>query len=137
VSPLGSAAACLLAASAIAACLWLFASLKSELRATKLRLAARLDEIRISMAAFRASLADLDRRLAETEKQTGLLAPPPPVLSGFNLSKRSQAIRMARRGETPGQIAAALRLPLGEVELLLKVHQIVLSLPVSRAPRAP
>jgi hypothetical protein len=33
---------------------------------------------------------------------------------------------MHRRGEPPAGIAAALGLPLQEVELLLKVHQIVL-----------
>jgi hypothetical protein len=40
---------------------------------------------------------------------------------------------MSRRGETPGQIAAALELPQGEVDLLLKVHRIVVSLPVAPA----
>lgn len=55
-------------------------------------------------------------------------APRAPSLPrpGFNLSTRSQALRMHRRGDSPGQIAAALQVPLQEVELLLKVHQIVL-----------
>ena len=52
---------------------------------------------------------------------------PPPPRSGFNISTRSQAIRMHRRGDSPGQIASALQVPLQEVELLLKVHRIVLS----------
>ena len=45
---------------------------------------------------------------------------------GFNLTTRSQALRMYRRGDGPDRIAAALQVPLQEVELLLKVHQIVL-----------
>ena len=45
---------------------------------------------------------------------------------GLNLSKRSQALRMHRRGEAPEQIAEALELPLQEVDLLLKVHRIVI-----------
>ena len=49
---------------------------------------------------------------------------PRPAL---NLDKRSQALRMHRRGETPAQIASSLEIPLQEVELLLKVHRIVLS----------
>jgi hypothetical protein len=46
--------------------------------------------------------------------------------AGFNLSKRSQALRMHRRGEAPGHIASTLELPRQEVELLLKVHRIVI-----------
>jgi hypothetical protein len=44
---------------------------------------------------------------------------------------------MSRRGETPGQIAAALELPRGEVDLLLKVHRIVVSLPAAPAAKGP
>jgi Protein of unknown function (DUF2802) len=54
---------------------------------------------------------------------------PPPAGSprgGFNLNKRSQALRMHRRGEPAEQIAASLDLPRQEVELLLKVHRIVI-----------
>jgi hypothetical protein len=56
------------------------------------------------------------------------LAPvvPHPPRAGMNLDRRSQALRMHRRGESPAQIAAALNLPLQEVDLLLKVHSIVL-----------
>ena len=52
---------------------------------------------------------------------------PPLPRPGFNLGTRSQALRMHRRGESTDQIAAALQVPLQEVELLLKVHQIVLN----------
>ena len=58
--------------------------------------------------------------------------------SGFNLGTRSQALRMHRRGDSPGQIAVALQVPLQEVELLLKVHRIVLkNLVVTVRPQAP
>ena len=46
---------------------------------------------------------------------------------GLNLNKRSHALRMHRRGEGAEQIAAALELPRQEVDLLLKVHRIILS----------
>ncbi|MGA3097583.1 MAG: hypothetical protein ABSF25_14095 [Bryobacteraceae bacterium] len=49
-----------------------------------------------------------------------------PARPGLNLSKRSQALRMHRRGGAPEQIAEALELPLQEVDLLLKVHRIVI-----------
>ena len=49
-----------------------------------------------------------------------------PLRAGINLSRRSQALRLYRRGETPEQIAASLMVPTGEVRLLLKVHRLVM-----------
>jgi len=124
----------LLAAAGMAACVWLFVLMKTELRRGTKRSRKREEALETALNAVRMSLANLSKRLEETERQTGLLVPPPPTLSGFNLSKRSQAIRMSRRGETPSQIAAALELPRGEVDLLLKVHSIVVGLPVTMVP---
>jgi hypothetical protein len=47
-------------------------------------------------------------------------------VSGLNLSKRGQVLQMHRRGQSPDQTAATLGLPRTEIDLLLKVHQIVL-----------
>ena len=44
-----------------------------------------------------------------------------PAGNGINLSKRVQALRMHRRGESVATIAAALQAPRSEIELLLKV----------------
>jgi hypothetical protein len=40
----------------------------------------------------------------------------------LNLTKRAQALRMHRRGESVPTIAAALQSPHNEIDLLLKVH---------------
>ena len=50
---------------------------------------------------------------------------PAPALHGINLNKRAQALRMYRRGETIPSIAAALRTPTHEVQLLLKLYHLV------------
>jgi hypothetical protein len=42
------------------------------------------------------------------------------------MNKRSQVLRMHRKGDAPEQIAIALEVPLQEVDLLLKVQRIVL-----------
>ena len=59
-----------------------------------------------------------------------LQAQPPSAPGGvrpaLNLSKRSQALRMHRRGESPDRIASELDIPPQEVELLIKVQRIVL-----------
>jgi hypothetical protein len=80
------------------------------------------DEIR----ALRESVESLAARLRELERQPVPAAPGAPR-PGLNLNKRSQALRMHRQGEPSDRIAAALELPRQEVELLLKVQQIVLA----------
>lgn len=52
---------------------------------------------------------------------------PSAPKSSMNLSRRSQALRLRRKGEPPEKIAAALDMPRQEVDLLLKVHEIVLN----------
>jgi len=88
---------------------------------------------RISHARFEASLADaqqtvsgLEHDVHELQQQTPITIVPITPRPGLNLSKRSQALRMHRRGSSPAQIAVALDVPLQEVDLLLKVHRIVL-----------
>jgi hypothetical protein len=77
-------------------------------------------DLRVAVASIAAQVHELQRAPA---------APLDPALPrpGLNLSKRSQALRQHRRGESAEKIAAELQLPRQEVDLLLKVHRIVLS----------
>jgi hypothetical protein len=68
----------------------------------------------------------LQTRVDETRQYAAVTVASPAPRSGLNLDKRSQALRLHRRGEAPQRIAAMLELPRQEVELLLKVHRIVL-----------
>ena len=57
-------------------------------------------------------------------------APEPPVeypaiTQSLNLTRRARALHMRRRGDEPHTIAAALGISYGEVELLLKLDQMV------------
>ncbi len=47
-----------------------------------------------------------------------------PLRAGMNLNNRIHALRMLRRGEDIGHIAAALGVPRKEVELLIRVQAI-------------
>jgi DNA-binding NarL/FixJ family response regulator len=67
-----------------------------------------------------------------SELQSARLPPPveiPPGTSrpSMNVTRRSQALRLHRKGDSSEQIAAALEVPRQEIDLLLKVHQIVLN----------
>ncbi|HVX65067.1 MAG TPA: hypothetical protein VHA11_00620 [Bryobacteraceae bacterium] len=118
-----------LMAAGLGACVYLFASFKHDLRTMEKRWIERLNTAQADAEHLRAELIETRDRLRQTEENAGLLVAPQAALSGFNLGKRSQAIRMFRRGEKSEHIAAALRLPAREVELLLKVHRIVLNAP--------
>ena len=77
--------------------------------------------------ALRAEVEECARRLRELEQRPASPEIPIGPRAGLNLTKRSQALRLHRRGESPAQIAASLDIPRQEVDLLLKVHRIVIA----------
>lgn len=90
-----------------------------HIEAFRLRHEATLDELRTTIESLTSQVSEL--RSLPSAGPAGL------VRSGLNLTKRSQALRMHRRGDSPAEIAATLDLPHQEVELLIKVQKIVLS----------
>jgi hypothetical protein len=81
--------------------------------------------------------AEVKRAVEEAESRTGVLVAPTPPRAGVNLTTRSQALRMYRRGETIQRIAAALEVPEQEVELLIKVQRLALDAPLPEDEPAP
>ena len=117
-----------LLAAGMGLCAYLFVTLKAEIRglgrqrADDRRQAKALEN---SLAEARRAAQDLEADLREVERHSGMLVAPAPARSGLNLSKRTQVLRMHRAGQDSAGIAAALALPRAEVELLIKVHRIV------------
>jgi hypothetical protein len=105
----------------MALCLFLFGSLKRDLSAGDARQAKKLAALEQDC---RARMESLDERWKELSHISDLLVAPAPPRSGLNLNKRSQALQMVRRGETPQAISAVLSIPQNEVELLIKVHRV-------------
>ncbi len=116
-----------LLAASLAATLAIFVTLKQEIQRLKLR----LDRQQVSETATardtKVKLEEITLRLRDSEERAGVLVAPEPAKSGLNLTKRSQVIRMSRRGERAENIAASLSLPRGEVDLLLKINALVLN----------
>ncbi len=115
--------ACVLLTAGLGLSTYLFVSLKQDLH----RIDKRINDLRTSnemqiqslrgeLDSFRETQEDLDRRTGELPQ----LASPIP---GMNTSRRTQALRMHRRGERPEQIAAALGIACGEIDLLLKMQE--------------
>jgi hypothetical protein len=101
---------------ALVGCASLFVVTKMEL--SQLRRAA--DQSRTNLAK---KIEEVELAMADIPA-----AAPPPMLTvrpSINLTKRAQALRMRRRGESLESITAALAVPRNEIELLLKVHEMV------------
>ena len=98
-----------------AGCLVLFVSMKREIARVRRSVKASNDTAVSSAATLAAELAVIrkDRETIEPVSLTG---------QELNLTRRAQALRMRRRGETPATIAAALRVPRNEIDLLLKIE---------------
>ncbi len=70
-------------------------------------------------------IEELRKRLSERNEQMG---PSLPLWSSadvpVNLNRRGQIIRLSRKGKSIPEIAQDLNVAQGEVELLLKVHDL-------------
>lgn len=120
---------CVLLAAGIGLCLFLFITLKAEIRGLLRRNQGerqRAETLESALAETRQAIQSLEADLRAVEMQTGMLVAPAPPRSGLNLSKRTHVLRMHRAGENGAGIAAALALPRSEVELLIKVHRIAM-----------
>jgi hypothetical protein len=88
--------------------------------------------LRSETARLSAEIADLKTKVRELElelEQTGNSVLPTASAAGtngVNSTLRSKVLKMHRLGQSPQRIAGSLRLPQGEVDLLVKVHRIVM-----------
>ena len=99
-------------------------ALQRKFRRTLEPILPALQGARIEIAALQQNLDEVTARMQGAEERAGVLVPPSVPKSGLNLSRRTQVIRMARRGDRPDNIAASLSVPKREVELLLRVHRL-------------
>jgi hypothetical protein len=117
----------ILGAAAVALCGVLYWVCRASVRLKPAPQANPAEHFASAIADLRAQVKDLSTQMKDSTDRTQIVAPSVPLGSGLNLNKRSIALQMHRRGESPVQIAAALNIPRNEVELLLKVHRLVLS----------
>jgi hypothetical protein len=99
-------------------------ALQRKFRQTLAPILPALQGAQTEIAALQQNLDEITARMQDAEERAGVLVPPSAPKSGLNLSRRTQVIRMARRGDRPDNIAASLSVPRREVELLLKVHRL-------------
>jgi hypothetical protein len=113
-------------AAGLIACILLFLSLKLELR-RRPGASSGTHQMEETVDGLSAAFEQIRSRLEDA------MQPPVVASSGWsgspsvNLNRRGQVLRLFRRGDTPRQIASALGMRQGEVDLIIKVHQMVLS----------
>ena len=84
-------------------------------------------------ARLAAEIAELKGQILELEQTSTTIAssvpssvPASATGNSVNNTLRSKVLKMHRLGQSPDRIAGALRVPKGEVDLLVKVHKIVM-----------
>jgi hypothetical protein len=83
-------------------------------------------EIQVHKRKQRRHMEEMAREVQHmSEQRPEVILVPTAPRSGFNVSRRVQALRMLRRGEDVSHIAAALGVPCQEIELLIRVQAIV------------
>jgi len=107
--------------------LFFLVSFEKEMHRLKSRLARRQAGDNASARDLKVQIDQLNERVRDAEERAGIAITPAAPKASFNLNKRTQVLRMSRRGERADNIAASLSLPRREVELLLKIHGLVLN----------
>jgi hypothetical protein len=108
-------------ALALAVCLAAFVTTKMEVCRLRRSAADSAEALARKIAEMQLAVTEMAKRSVETTES----ASPAVVRPSVNLTKRTQALRMRRRGESAESIAAALAAPRNEIELLLKVHEML------------
>jgi DNA-binding NarL/FixJ family response regulator len=75
-------------------------------------------------AKWPSELEEVRARLRELERERRSLAEAGAEPDYLNLNRRAQILSLHRKGKRVPEIAAALRIPQGEVELMVKVHDL-------------
>jgi hypothetical protein len=104
----------ILLALGLLAALALFVSLKLDVERR-----SRADRVRVE--AILARVREADPTPAPSPLTEQAFSTPQ---SGLNLSKRVRVMRLLREGQDTGQIASALGLPRGEVQLLASIQTL-------------
>jgi hypothetical protein len=116
-----------LALTALGVSWFAFVYARSLAQAASQRASNLHGEMERTIQATKASLEELTAEVHDLERQPPVTMVPGKPRAGLNLTNRSQVLRLHRRGEPAEKIASILEIPKHEVDLLLKVHRIVLS----------
>ena len=111
--------------AALGLSLFLLLRAQSLLRAADAVIRAHDAVAGASMAELQARLEALTHEVRELERTPDFTADN--ARAGMNITRRTQVLRMHRRGEGTQAIAAALGMRRHEVELMVKIHSMAMN----------
>ena len=90
-------------------------------------LATETARLSAEVAELKTRVLELEREQADNSLRSGT-APIAAAVAGNNVNNtlRSKVLKMHRLGQSADRIAGSLHVPKGEVDLLVKVHKIVM-----------
>lgn len=115
-------------AANLALVLGILLSLNQRLRQLCARTGRQETKYQTETARLAVEITGLKAQILELEQSGPALAPGAAASNGnsINNTLRSKVLKLHRLGQSPDRIAGTLRLPQGEVDLLVKVHKIVM-----------
>ena len=114
---------------ALAISLVVFLGLFSGLSRTVQKMRSRMSKLEAQVqqaTELTAGIGGLKSRIEELESGAPVSEIPVGKAASLNGTVRSKVLKMHRLGQPIDRIADNLRVPKGEVDLLVKVHQIVM-----------
>ena len=119
---------CLLAGCVVAVCLFLFFSIKGEVQ--------RLANTCVNAERFLAEVKTITQgveaiggRVKELERDKALYPDLGSHRAAVSAGNQRHVLRLYQRGESAAEIASALNLPAGEVQLRIKVYELTQNIP--------
>jgi hypothetical protein len=106
--------------------------LNQRVRELRARAGKQDQALETETARLSAEIVELKGKIMELEQADNSLSSATPAAApgatgnSVNNTLRSKVLKMHRLGQSPDRIAGALRVPKGEVDLLVKVHKIVM-----------
>jgi hypothetical protein len=115
--------------ASLAALLTMFFGISRRFEKLRMRLEkceARFDNESSQISTGIHAMKDRIEDLEEGRPQAETTASVTSAGNAMNSTVRSKVLKMHRLGQSPVKIAETLRVPKGEVDLLIKVHRIVM-----------
>jgi len=114
-----------LIALALVACIGCYISTKSEVHRLRRISAASQEALKQKIEQMESAVSTLGQQRQEPQVIEVPARSSAALRPSLNLTRRTQALRMRRRGESIESIAAALSTPRNEIELLVKVYEML------------
>jgi hypothetical protein len=126
-----------LIALALVACIICYVSITSEVQRLRRASASTQAALKQKVEQMESAVSTIGRQRHEPAVIEVAARSSAAIRPSLNLTRRTQALRMRRRGESIESIAAALSTPRNEIELLVKVYEMLEYRRQLKAPAEP